>query len=570
MMRWNGKNLLAALQENGDYRVSVCLQLIRREFLLENEIWFYEGIIHEDNLFTFEVLMKAERARCIHNIYYYRRMRSSSTMTKKKTSANLRGYYISVIEHIKIAAKEDFTVKQHAVVIKIIRNLLKNLEKIYNTIDMEEKDRFLKQCSCEEKYLFEGIFMTYLEELNRLTRVCQDTAKQKQDNHESIEQEFCWSRKIRTGKRVLKQEGMKGFLRLILYKVSTRLERFGFFWLIKNRGILYTWYRAKLKIAPSKICVSIIIPVYNAEKYLDACLQSIMNQSLKQIEVICVNDGSTDRSMEILNRYKSKDSRFKIIEQDKQGAGAARNKGIAYAKGEYLLFLDADDLFSPELCNTAYFQSKKDKAQVCLFGAQRYDMKDKRMEKMDWVLRENEIPNGVFSAADISKSIFQITTGCPWSKMFSRKYVLNNKLQYQNLKNSNDVFFVRTACAAAERITAVKGSVLVTYRYHGGQNIQSLKMKAPLEFYKAFQALKEELKRRGLYSLMEQSFVNMALQESLFNLETAGSKKAQKVVEELLVREGFAYLELEKYDQEYFYDTKKYEEYLKIINDCKN
>ena len=156
-------------------------------------------------------------------------------------------------------------------------------------------------------------------------------------------------------------------------------------------------------------------------------------------------------------------------------------------------------------------------------------MQKKEKEKMGWVLRENEIPGSVFSAADVKDKIFQITTGCPWSKMFSREFVLKNHLTFQNLKNANDVFFVRTACAAADRITAVKGQVLVTYRYNEGQNIQSQKRKAPLEFYKAFRALKKELKKRNIYELVERSYVNMVLQESLFNLETAGSDRKSVV-----------------------------------------
>ena len=90
--------------------------------------------------------------------------------------------------------------------------------------------------------------------------------------------------------------------------------------------------------------ISVIIPVYNVEKYLPKCLDSLINQTLSDIEIICINDCSTDNSLEILEEYASKDERIKIIDlKENQGAAAARNKGLEIAKGEYLGFVDPDD-----------------------------------------------------------------------------------------------------------------------------------------------------------------------------------------------------------------------------------
>ncbi|NCA92648.1 glycosyltransferase, partial [bacterium] len=87
--------------------------------------------------------------------------------------------------------------------------------------------------------------------------------------------------------------------------------------------------------------VSVIIPVYNTEKYIEKCVNSIISQTLSEIEIILVNDGSTDSSLKIINRYKEIDSRVRVINQTNAGAGAARNAGMKEARGEYLLFLDA-------------------------------------------------------------------------------------------------------------------------------------------------------------------------------------------------------------------------------------
>ena len=101
-------------------------------------------------------------------------------------------------------------------------------------------------------------------------------------------------------------------------------------------------------MAIEKPLVSVIIPVYNTQIYLEACLQSALSQSLKQTEFICINDGSTDNSLKILERYAENDDRVKIINQSNQGLSSARNRGIEQAKGEYLCFLDSDDLLLPD------------------------------------------------------------------------------------------------------------------------------------------------------------------------------------------------------------------------------
>lgn len=92
-----------------------------------------------------------------------------------------------------------------------------------------------------------------------------------------------------------------------------------------------------------KIKISVIVPVFNAEKYLKMCLNSLVSQTLKNIEIICIDDGSTDNSLAILDKFKSKDDRIKIIKQKNYGVSMARNNGISEAQGEYIGFVDADD-----------------------------------------------------------------------------------------------------------------------------------------------------------------------------------------------------------------------------------
>ncbi|MCC8015955.1 MAG: glycosyltransferase, partial [Clostridiales bacterium] len=121
------------------------------------------------------------------------------------------------------------------------------------------------------------------------------------------------------------------------------------------------------------IKVSVIIPVYNSEKYLKQCLESVINQTLKEIEIICVDDGSTDNSLKILTALSEKDGRISVLRQQNLFAGAARNNGIKHAKGKYLVFWDSDDFFEAGALSALYKKCEKENADICLCGAYTYN-----------------------------------------------------------------------------------------------------------------------------------------------------------------------------------------------------
>ena len=114
--------------------------------------------------------------------------------------------------------------------------------------------------------------------------------------------------------------------------------------------------------------VSVIVPVYNAELYLERCMNSLLHQTLLEIEILCINDGSTDRSYCILQTMRQKDRRVKIITQQNLGVSAARNAGIAIAQGEYLSFVDADDWVEPDFLEWLYTTAKKEQTDIVVCG----------------------------------------------------------------------------------------------------------------------------------------------------------------------------------------------------------
>lgn len=120
-------------------------------------------------------------------------------------------------------------------------------------------------------------------------------------------------------------------------------------------------------------CVSVIIPIYNVEKYLKTCLDSLINQTLTEIEMICVNDGSTDKSPEILEEFAQKDERIKIINKENEGIGAARKTGLDAACGQFIAFVDSDDWLKPEALEELYKNAISNNSDLVMFDLLRYD-----------------------------------------------------------------------------------------------------------------------------------------------------------------------------------------------------
>lgn len=122
-----------------------------------------------------------------------------------------------------------------------------------------------------------------------------------------------------------------------------------------------------MKYCPVKI--SVIIPVYNVEKYLSTCLTSCINQTLYDVEFICINDGSTDNSLEILNKFSAIDSRIKVIDKKNEGVSVARNTGLDLAKGKFVMFLDADDYLEENACERVWIETIEAPTDIVVFSS---------------------------------------------------------------------------------------------------------------------------------------------------------------------------------------------------------
>ena len=169
--------------------------------------------------------------------------------------------------------------------------------------------------------------------------------------------------------------------------------------------------------------VSVIIPVYNAQKYLKEALDSVLNQSLKSIEVICIDDGSIDNSFNILNEYSLKDNRIKIFKQENKGAGAARNFALNQSKGKYIYFMDADDILDTNALKQFYKISEENSLDFLIFQAINYNEEKSTYYNIPIYLMDDLINDKVFSFDELDDNIFKINVTA-WSKFYNKDYLL--------------------------------------------------------------------------------------------------------------------------------------------------
>ena len=208
---------------------------------------------------------------------------------------------------------------------------------------------------------------------------------------------------------------------------------------------------------------SIIIPVYNASKYLRNTLDSIVKQKYDNYEVILVNDGSTDDSLEICNEYQEKYSNFKVVTIENSGAGIARNVGIKESKGDYLYFPDADDLLTADAFTKIDEVVSSKEADLYVFAyykSYRDSNELKLVEYEDNFLDSDSVRAHYEMYMEKSGIYIQ---GAPWNKVFKRKIVVKNKIEYPSLKRHQDECFIVRYMAHTKNVLVSKEPIYIYY-----------------------------------------------------------------------------------------------------------
>jgi len=310
------------------------------------------------------------------------------------------------------------------------------------------------------------------------------------------------------------------------------------------------------------IKISVIMPVYNAEKYLNMAMDSLLCQTLIDIEIICVDDGSTDNSLNILEEYAEKDNRITILKQKNQYAGVARNNGMKVAKGKYLSFLDADDYFKPEMLEKAYKMAEKEQADVTVFGGEYFEGELKNAYKAPVLLNEELLPEGdSFRELD---NLFTFTTGAPWNKLFLRSFVEEKKLQYHGCKRANDIYFVMLAFSHA-KIIAILREQLICYRKGNSSSLQGSNSDTPKQFAYELLDIQNNLIERNLYEKYKKSVRELCLNNGIYNLRSQKSVGAYAELYEELKNGMFQQFNIVGSEEDDYYNKSAYRQYKRIM-----
>ena len=240
--------------------------------------------------------------------------------------------------------------------------------------------------------------------------------------------------------------------------------------------------------------ISVIVPVYNAEKYLKTCISSIANQTLKDIEIIAVNDGSTDRSLDLLdklsNKYKGK---LKIFNKENGGAGSARNIGIENSSGEFIKFVDADDYLKLDILEKMYTIAKENNVSLVRGNYQTIIGPFKMQDKCSW---SNILGNQVINVRENKDYIVTETPGIG-NKLIKRELI--GDLRFPEKTKWEDLAIMPVVVASSEKLFHMDEPIY-NYRVNMNTTIKDFINKVPniLDIIKCVENIEDKMKERGL------------------------------------------------------------------------
>lgn len=256
--------------------------------------------------------------------------------------------------------------------------------------------------------------------------------------------------------------------------------------------------------------VSIIIPVYNSECFLRKCLSSVQSQSYSDIEVLCIDDGSTDNSNEIIEEYVSIDKRFRHISKKHTNAGETRNVGIEASTGKYLMFLDSDDFFAPNMVELALETALNSDADIAIFQYKLYYEKAERISSHTYGIHTNR--RKPFKLIDVLNNRFEITNIAVWNKLYRADFVKSCNIKFKSHAAINDVFFSWCSLVLADKIALCR-NVGTFYRVGIGSSISDNLLRTSCCFVDAFLEVNEYLQMTEVWGQIREDLYNAELKQ---------------------------------------------------------
>lgn len=284
----------------------------------------------------------------------------------------------------------------------------------------------------------------------------------------------------------------------------------------------------KENIKKDSIKVTVVMPIYNAYEFLRLAIESVVSQTLSEIEIICIDDGSTDHSVEIVKEYQRTDGRIRIIAENNAGPALARNNGIKRARGEYIAFFDADDFYEPTFLEALYTIAERDNLDIAI---SRYDIYNNRRQRFEEVIEDDYRkiykPGVVTGKNEHPDTILMSTVGSAWNKLFRTSFIIDKGITFlPDVKMYEDVYFTVTAMSLAERIEKID-AVLMHHRIHSEQSRAKTFGKYYSQVPVVYSKIKEFLMQKGMYVPLKTSYVNLTASRcyKIFNLLAKDSKE---------------------------------------------
>ncbi|CAI1662518.1 glycosyltransferase family 2 protein [Serratia fonticola] len=255
--------------------------------------------------------------------------------------------------------------------------------------------------------------------------------------------------------------------------------------------------------------VSVVMPVFNAENYIFDVIDKIRKQTLKELEIIIVDDGSTDDTKNILERIAAEDNRVILLScESNGGAGEARNVGLDYSQGEYIIFFDDDDFVDENLLEKAYLKAKAHDADVVVFRSQYYNLQTQSRMSTPWTIRSDLLPKkDVFPSTDIKLDFFSAFVWWPWDKMLKRDKIVAEGIKFQPIRTSNDLYFICAFVLLSERI-CILDEILIDHTVFRKTSLSNTREKSYHCAIDALEALRGLMVEREIFDARRIDFIN--------------------------------------------------------------
>lgn len=286
---------------------------------------------------------------------------------------------------------------------------------------------------------------------------------------------------------------------------------------------------------------SIVIPCFNSERHLPETLYSAQNQSFIDLEIICVDNGSRDGTRAIIEDAASRDPRIRYVLEKEAGEGFARDAGLELASGDWLYFLDSDDIMRPQLIENSVSRGEDARADMVIFRTEYLDDVTQEIrvcpECFDIAWIQNWAEKLVFCPQQNPERIFNSFQNWVHNKLYRRSFIVSHGIRFQHLHRMADILFTCRSLAESERI-ALLDAPLHLYRTNNVTSALNTSDAYPLDFYDAFVELRKCLENDGTWGLYNISFSNWAEEAVAMNLYRSKSLKGFRTIVDTMQQGG--------------------------------